>query len=83
MCCSLLLIVLVSAFGDTICSLSLLSDVGFGKDLVSFLFLDLMESEMSNGLVDYAFMLSRRSLLVMKGESRYAWKHAISSRKVA
>uniref|UniRef100_A0A146LKU3 tRNA (carboxymethyluridine(34)-5-O)-methyltransferase n=1 Tax=Lygus hesperus TaxID=30085 RepID=A0A146LKU3_LYGHE len=55
-----------SAFEDPILSLSLLSD-------------SVMEFRRENK--HWSVCLPRRSLLVMSGESRYAWTHGISSRK--
>jgi alkylated DNA repair dioxygenase AlkB len=56
----------VPCFSDTICSLSLTS--GCVMDL-------------TNGNIVYPIYLEPRSLLILKGEVRYKWKHGISPRK--
>lgn len=53
-------------FSDTICSLSL------GSGCI----IDLTNSDIKNSIY-----LEPRSLLVLKNEARYKWKHGITSRK--
>lgn len=56
----------VQCFTDTICSLSLSS--GCAMDL-------------SNGNIKKSIYLDSRSLLILKGDARYKWKHEIKKRK--
>ncbi|KAM3724300.1 Alkylated DNA repair protein alkB [Dirofilaria immitis] len=58
-----------SAFSDTIASLSLLSDL-----VMEF-------RDFANTSTIYDILLPRFSLIVMRGESRYRWKHGIAKRK--
>lgn len=58
-----------SAFSDTIASLSLLSDL-----VMEF-------RDFANTSTIYDVLLPRFSLTVMRGESRYRWKHGIAKRK--
>ncbi|VDO40736.1 unnamed protein product [Onchocerca flexuosa] len=58
-----------SAFSDTIASLSLLSDL-----VMEF-------RDFANTSTVYDVLLPRFSLTVMRGESRYRWKHGIAKRK--
>lgn len=58
-----------SAFGDTITSLSLLSDI-----VMEF-------RDFANTSTVYDVLLPRLSLAVMQGDSRYRWKHGIAKRK--
>lgn len=53
-------------FNDEVCSLSLSADI-----IMNF---DKGEFKLSN-------LIKRRSLCVLKGESRYNWRHGIASRK--
>lgn len=56
----------VPCFSDTICSLSL------GGNCVM---------ELTNNEVKRSIMLKPRSLLILKNDARYKWKHGIASRK--
>lgn len=56
----------VSAFGETVASLSL----GSGCAM-----------QFSNGDIKHDIYLEPRSLIVMSGDARYKWKHAIPARK--
>ena len=56
----------VPCFTNTVCSLSLGS--GYMMDL-------------TNGNVEKSIYLEPRSLLILKGDARYKWKHGIASRK--
>uniref|UniRef100_A0A915Q5E1 tRNA (carboxymethyluridine(34)-5-O)-methyltransferase n=1 Tax=Setaria digitata TaxID=48799 RepID=A0A915Q5E1_9BILA len=58
-----------SAFSNTIASLSLLSDI-----VMEF-------RDFANTSTVYDVLLPRFSLAVMRGESRYRWKHGIAKRK--
>ncbi|KHN73841.1 Alkylated DNA repair protein alkB -like protein 8 [Toxocara canis] len=58
-----------SPFGDTIVSLSLMSDL-----VMEF-------RDFANTSSVYNVLLPRYSLAVMQGESRYRWKHGIAKRK--
>ena len=56
----------IPCFSDTICSLSL------GSSCVM---------ELTNNEVKRSIMLKPRSLLILKNDARYKWKHGIAPRK--
>lgn len=64
-----------SAFTDKIISLSLANDI-----VMEFRKPDINNSNVYSSHVSVS--LPRRSLLILSGESRYGWKHAIVSRRI-
>lgn len=58
----------VPCFGSVVCSVSLGSQC-------------IMKISEIDGTDAVALLLERRSLLVLAGESRYKWRHAIAARK--